>query len=72
MITQMWLQTGSNEELIKYHNMDKGRVRHPGDKSVEFISFLCCNGAHNITLRSDSRMCDACYRDCARGEGKPR
>ena len=50
----VWLQTGGNEKLLKYHNMDKGRVRHPGDKSVEFSIFLSCNGAHNITLRSDS------------------
>ena len=52
---------------------DKGRVRHPGVKSsVEFSLFLSCNGAHSIILRSDSCMCDACYRDCLRGEGRPR
>ena len=68
----VWLQTGSNEKLLKYHNMNKGKVRHPGDKSVEFSIFLSCNGAHDINLRSDSCMCDACYRDCLRGEGKPR
>ena len=27
----VWLQTGSNEKLSKYHNMNNGRVRHPGD-----------------------------------------
>ena len=67
----VWLQSGSNEKLLKYHSMDKGRVCHPGVKSIEFSLFLSCNGAHNITLRSDSCMCDACYRDCLRGEGKP-
>ena len=67
----VWLQTGSNEKLLKY-NMNKGKVRHPGDKSVEFSIFLSCNGAHDINLRSDSCMCDACYRDCLRGEGLPR
>ena len=67
----VWLQTGSNEKLLKYHNM-KGKVYHPGDKCVEFSLFFSCNGAHNITLRSDSCMCTSCYRDCIRGEGKPR
>ena len=53
--------------------MDKGKVRHPGVRSVEFsILFLSCNGIHNITLRGDSCMCEACYRDCIRGEGEPR
>ena len=60
----VWLQTDSNEKLLKYHNMGKGKVRHLGDKSVEFSVFLSCKGAHNITLRSDSCICDACYRDC--------
>ena len=68
----VWLQTGSNDKLLKYHNMNKGRVRHPGDRAVEFSVFLSCNGAHSITLRGDSCMCEACYRDCTRGEGKPR
>ena len=68
----VWLQTGSNEKLLEYHNMSRGRVRHPGDKAVEFSMFLSCNGVHNIILRPDSCMCDACYRDCLRGEGKPR
>ena len=68
----VWLQTGSNEKLLKYHNMDKGKVRHPGDRSVEFSMFLSCSGIHHITLRGDSCMCEACYRDCMRGEGKPR
>ena len=27
--------------------LDKGTVRHPGDKSVEYSIFLSCNGAHN-------------------------
>ena len=52
--------------------MNNGRVRHPGDGSVEFSIFLSCNGVYNITLRGDSCMCEACYRDCTRGEGKPR
>ena len=43
-------------------------MRHPGDKSVEFSLFLGCNGAYNISLRSDSCMCDACYHDCLGGE----
>ena len=34
--------------------------------------FLVCNGTHNITLRPDSCLCDACYRDALRGQGKPR
>ena len=45
----VWLQTGSNKELLKY-NMAKGRVRHPGDRAVEFSIFLSCNGIHNIII----------------------
>ena len=68
----VWLQTGSNPELSKHHKMVIGRVHHPGDRAVEFTSFLRCNGAYsNITLRSDSCLCDACYRDCVRASGKP-
>ena len=68
----VWLQTGSNENLQKYHKMNRGRVRHPGDRAIDFSIFLSCNGAHSITLRGDSCMCEACYRDCLRGQGKPR
>ena len=68
----VWLQTGSNEKLLKFHNINKGRARHPGDKSVQFSMFLSCNGVHNILLRPDSCLCEGCYRDCMRGEGKPR
>ena len=47
-----------------------GRVRHPGERAVEFTSFLSCNGAYtNISLRSNSCLCDACYRDCTRASG---
>ena len=34
--------------------------------------FLSMNGLYNISLRPDNCMCNACYRDCLRGEGKPR
>ena len=63
---RVWLQTGSNDKL-KY-NMNKVKVRHPGDKLVEFCIFFSSNGAHD-NLRSDSCMHDTCYRDCLRGEG---
>ena len=62
----------ARKNIIKYPNMNNGRVRHPGDRSVEFSIFLSCNGVHNITLRGESCMCEACYRECTRGEGKPR
>ena len=68
----VWLQTGSNDKLAKYHNMGVGRVRHPGDKAVQFSTYLSCNGTYNITLRNNSCMCDACYRDYQRGVSKPR
>lgn len=32
--------------------------------------FLHCNGAHNNYLKSDSCMCEACYRDYERGKCK--
>ena len=53
--------------------MAVGRVHHPGERAVEFTNFLSCNGAYtNFSLRSDSCLCDACYRDCTRASGKPR
>ena len=30
------------------------------------------NGKYQINLRPDNCICDARYRDCKRGEGKPR
>ena len=69
----VWLQTGGNKDLEKYHNMAIGRVRHPGDRAIEFSNFVSCNGAYaNISLRIDSCLCDACYRDCIQASGKPR
>ena len=69
----VWLQTGGNPDLLKHHKMIIGRVHHPGERAADFNSFLCCNGAYpNIKLRSDSCLCDACYRDCTRASGKPR
>ena len=58
----VWLQTGSSQELLKYHKMVVGRVHHPGEKAIDFTTFLSCNGAYgNISLRCDSCMCDVCY-----------
>lgn len=67
----VWLQTGGDEKLLKYHKREN-RMRHPGDKCVEFSHFLSCQGVYKITLRSDSCLCNACHRDCLRSSGKPR
>ena len=67
----VWLQTGSNEELLKYHKREN-RMRHPGDQCVGFSIFLSCQGVYKISLRSDSCLCNACHRDCLRSCGKPR
>ena len=37
-----------------------------------FNAFVSMNGQHQINLRPDSCMCDGCYRDCMRAEGKSR
>ena len=66
-----WLQTGSNKDLLKYHKRED-RMRHPCKKVIEFGNFLSCNGAHKISLRTNSCLCNACYRDCVRETGKPR
>lgn len=69
----VWLQTGGNQEMLKHHKMDVGRVRHPGERSLEFSQFLSCDGVYSsIVLRSDSCLCDACYRDCLQGGDKTR
>ena len=49
------------------------RVRHPGDKAIEFTEYLSMGGLYkNIFLREDSCLCSACYVDCTRKTGKPR
>ena len=67
----IWLQTGSNEDLLKYHKQES-HMRHPFERVFEFINFLSCNGAYKFSSRSDNCLCNACYRDCVRGSGKPR
>ena len=67
----VWLRTGSNELLHKYHKREI-RMRHPGEQYIEFSNFLSCQGVYKISLRSDSCMCNACHRDCLRSSGKPR
>ena len=48
-------------------------MRHPFEKLIEFNNFLRgCNGLYKISLRTDSCLCNAYYRDCSRGTGKPR
>ena len=37
----VWLLTGSNELLRKYHKKEN-RMRHPGDQCIEFSNFLSC------------------------------
>ena len=67
----VWLQTGGDEALKKFHKKEI-RMRHPGDKCIEFSSYLSCQGHYTITLRTDSCLCNACHRDCLRSCGKPR
>ena len=67
----IWLQTGSNMALEKHHNMC-GRTRHPNEHAYDFTLFASMNGKYQINLRPDNCICDACYRDCKRGESKPR
>ena len=67
----VWLQTDSNRELLKYHK-GESNMRHPFERLIEFNNFLSCNGVYKISLRTDSCLCNACYRDCVRGIGKPR
>ena len=63
---------GDCTDLLKYHKQD-GNMCHPFKKVIYFFNlFLSCNGAHKISLRADSCLCNACYRDCTRGTGKPR
>ena len=58
-------------KLKKYHKKEI-RMRHPGDKCIEFSSYTSCQGHYSITLRSESCLCNACHRDCLRSCGKPR
>ena len=67
----VWIQTGSNPEQLRHHNM-RSRIRHPGDKAFQFSLYLSCNNTYKISLRSDSCLCNACYIDCERATGKPR
>ena len=68
----VWIQTGSEDKLKRYHIMSD-RVRHPGDKAAEFTEYLNMGGLYNnISLREDSCLCSACYLDCTRKTGKPR
>lgn len=46
-------------------------MRHPGARATEFSKYLSYNGKE-IMLGPNSCICDACRRDCLRGEGKPR
>ena len=66
----LWLQTGGDKKLKKYHKKEI-RMRHPGDKYIEFSSYTSCQGHYSITLRSESCLCNACHRDCLRSCGKP-
>lgn len=43
----VWLQTGSNEDLKKYHKQES-HMRHPFERILEFSNFLSCNGAYNL------------------------
>ena len=36
-------------------------MSHPFEKVIDFNLFLSCNGAHKISLRADSCLCNACY-----------
>ena len=67
----VWLQAGRNKDLLKYHKQD-GNMRHPFEKVIDFNLYLSCNGEHKISLRTDSCLYNACYRDCTRGTGNPR
>ena len=68
----VWIQTGSKPEQKRHHNM-RSRIRHPGDKAFQFTLYLSCNSTYNnMSLRSDSCLCNACYIDCERATGKPR
>ena len=57
--------------LDKHHNMCS-RTRHPNEHAYDFTLSASMNGKYQINLRPDNCICDACYRDCKRGEGKPR
>lgn len=50
----------------------RSRIRHPGDKAFQFTLYLSCNKTYDISLRSESCLCNACYIDCERASGKPR
>ena len=67
----VWIQTGSDDILKKYHITSNG-AHHPGDKATEFSEYLSMNGLYSITLREDICLCSACYIDCTRKAGKPR
>ena len=58
----IWLQTGSNKDLEKHHNMYI--TRHPNEQATAFTSFASINGKYQIHLRPDNCICNACSRDC--------
>ena len=67
----VWIQKGSKPEQQHHHNM-RSRIRYPGNKAFQFTPYLSCNNTYNMSLRSDSCLCNACYIDCERATGKPR
>ena len=53
---------------MKKYRRTNDRVRHPGDKVVEFTHYLNMGGLYKISLHQDS---SACCLDCVRNSGKP-
>ena len=61
------------ESDLEQHHKFQDRDRHPNEKAATFsMLFLSMNGLSSISLRPGNCMCNACHRDCLRGEGKPR
>ena len=48
----LWLQTGGNKNLLKYHNQESC-MHHPFERLIEFNKFLSCNNVYKISLRMD-------------------
>ena len=56
----VWVQTGNDKNLQKYHVSDK--MRHPGIHAEAMSNFVSTLD-HNIVLQSDTCVCASCFTD---------
>lgn len=62
----IWVQTGNDKNLQKYHISDK--MRHPGEHAEGMSNFVSTQD-YNIVLQSDTCICPSCFTDYTRFMG---